>query len=188
MKAIILLAAAAIALPFVVSGVAPGYRAVADRFLERAFLVTPTIPPDDSEARNANEPHKVVDAGNLLAWVSKNPAAAHAYAWRVMPLDFLYLAVLGAFLALAANFFASGVAPSSALAKLPSWTWFIFPAVYLLADFVEDCLIVMMMSQPATISDRAINLLTAFRKVKIGANGLSIIQIFVLGIAGTSWK
>jgi hypothetical protein len=37
---------------------------------------------------------------------------------------------------------------------------------------IEDCLIVMMMSQPATISDRTINLLTA------------IIQIFVLGLAG----
>jgi hypothetical protein len=43
----------------------------------------------------------------------------------------------------------------------------------------------MMMSQPATISDRTINLLTAFRKAKIGANSLAIIQIFVLGLAGT---
>jgi hypothetical protein len=103
----------------------------------------------------------------------------------LFPSFFLYLAVLGGFLALAANALASGIAWPSALAKLPAWIWFIFPAAYVLADFIEDCLIVMMMSQPATISDRTINLLTAFRKAKIGANGLAIIQIFVLGLAGT---
>lgn len=188
MKALILLATAAIALPFVVSGVAQGHRAVAERFLERAFLTTPSIPPDVHEARNANEPPNEVDASNLLAWVNHHPVAAHTYAWRVMPLDFLYLAVLGAFLALAANFLASGLASSSALAKLPAWTWFVLPAIYVLADFVEDCLIVIMMSQPTTISDRMINLLTAFRNLKIGATVLAIIQIFALGLFSAGWK
>jgi hypothetical protein len=185
MKALILLATAAIALPFLIAGMSQGNRAVAERFLERAFLKPPTIPPDDTEPRKADEPPKVVNAGSLLAWVTKKPEAAQAYAWHVMPLDFVYLAVLGGFLALAANALASGIAWPSALAKLPAWIWFIFPAAYVLADFVEDCLIVMMMSQPATISDRTINLLTAFRRAKIGANGLAIIQIFVLGLAGT---
>ncbi|UPJ48996.1 hypothetical protein IVB30_39430 [Bradyrhizobium sp. 200] len=37
-------------------------------------------------------------------------------------------------------------------------------------------------------TDRTINLLTAFRNAKIGANGLAIIQIFVLGLAGAIWK
>jgi hypothetical protein len=103
----------------------------------------------------------------------------------LFPSFFLYLTVLGGFLPLAANALASGIAWPSALAKLPAWIWFIFPAAYVLADFIEDCLIVMMMSQPATINDRTINLLTAFRKAKIGANSLAIIQIFVLGLAGT---
>jgi hypothetical protein len=184
MKALILLATAAIALPFVISGMAQGNRAVADRFLERTFLKPPTIPPDDAEPRKADEPPEV----KLRTWVTKNPEAAQAYAWHVMPLDFLYLAVLGGFLALAANVLASGIAWPPGLAKLPAWIWFIFPAAYVLADFVEDCLIVMMMSQPATITDRTINLLTAFRNAKIGANGLAIIQIFVLGLAGAIWK
>lgn len=188
MRAVILLATTAIALPFLISGVAQGNRAVADRFLERSFPGPATIPHDNAEPRKANEPPKVVDADKLRAWVTKNPDAAWVYAWRVMPLDFLYLAVLGGFLALAANILASGIAWPPALAKLPLWIWFIFPATYVLADFVEDCLIVMMMSQPASISPGTINLLTVFRNTKIGANGLAIIQIFVLGLAGAIWK
>jgi len=182
MKAIILLATAAIALPFLISGVASGHRAVEDRFLERAFLKPPTIPTNDARR---SEP---VDADKLRAWVTGNPDAAKTYAWSVMPLDFLYLAVLGGFLALAANMLAAGIAWPPALAKLPPWIWFVSPAIYVFADFVEDCLIVMMMSRPASISGGTFDMLTVFRNTKILTSILAMMQIFVLGLAAAIWK
>jgi hypothetical protein len=182
MKAVLLLATAAIALPFLISGLASDHRAVADRFLERAFPGPPTLPTNDAQRP------EVVDADKLRAWVVQNPEAANAYAWRVMPLDFLFLAVLGGFLALAANILASDIAWPPALAKLPPWIWFVFPAAYVAADFVEDCLIVMLMSRPASISQGTFDMLTLFRNTKIVANGLAMVQIFVLGLAGVIWK
>lgn len=182
MKAVILLATAAIALPFLIPGVASPHRAVADRFLERAFPGPPTLPTNDAQRP------EIVDADKLQAWVIGNPEAANAYAWRVMPLDFLYLAVLGGFLALAANMLASGIAWPPALAKLPPWIWFIFPVIYVFADFAEDCLIVMLMSRPTSISGGTFDMLTLFRNTKIVASGAAMAQVFVLGIAGAIWK
>jgi len=187
MKSIILLATAAIAGPFIISSVASvksAGTAVADRFLERSFLETPTIPSDPKP-----EPPPV-NADNLHAWVTSPETAAYAraYAWRVMPLDFIYLAVLGTFLALAATTLASTIAWPPALATLPGWIWLIFPLAYMLADVAEDCLIITLMTRPASISDFTVHLLSVLRNVKISANALAITQIFALGVAGTIWK
>jgi hypothetical protein len=183
MKCIILLATTAIALPFVISILAPvktAGSAVAERFLERSFLQTPTIPPDPRP-----EPLPVT-ADSLHAWVTSPDTAgyARAYAWRVMPLDFIYLATLGTFLALAATTLASGIAWPPAW----GWIWLIFPLSYMLADVAEDCLIVTLMTRPASISQFTVDMLAVFRNVKIGANALAIAQIFVLGAAGAIWK
>ena len=187
MKSIILLATAAIAVPFIISSVASvksAGTAVADRFLERSFLQTPTIPPDPK----TKPPPATAD--NLHAWVTSPETAGHArvYAWRVMPLDFIYLAVLGAFLALAATTLASTIAWPPALATLPGWMWLIFPLAYMLADLAEDCLIITLMTRPASISNFTVDLLGVLRNVKIGANALAITQIFGLGLAGCFWK
>jgi cell division septation protein DedD len=61
MKAVLLLATAAIALPFLISGLASDHRAVADRFLERAFPGPPTLPTNDAQRP------EVVDANKLRA-------------------------------------------------------------------------------------------------------------------------
>ena len=145
MKSIILLATAAIAVPFIISSVASvksAGTAVADRFLERSFLQTPTIPPDPK-----TEPPPAT-ADNLHAWVTSPPA----------------------------------------LATLPGWMWLIFPLAYMLADLAEDCLIITLMTRPASISNFTVDLLGVLRNVKIGANALAITQIFGLGLAGCFWK
>ena len=183
MRLIILLGAAAIAVPFVISFLAPASvvgAAVSDRFLERSS----TIPPEPT-----TDPVPI-NAGNLRAWVTSGDTAgyARAYAWRVMPLDFLYLAVLGGFLALGAHTLAAVVAWPPTLANLPLWVWLIFPAAYIVADFVEDCLIILLMTRPSIISDFSVGALTFLRTTKIGSNAVAILQIFVLGLAGAIWR
>jgi hypothetical protein len=187
MTCIILLATTAIALPFIISMIAPATevgRAVADRFLERSFLETPTIPADSKTKQ------RPADADNLREWVTAQETADHAraYAWRVMPLDFLYLAALGAFLALAATTLASTIAWPPAWWNPPPWLWLIFPLTYMLADVAEDCLIIALMTRPARISEFTLKLLAVLRNVKIGTNIMAIGQIFALGLAGAIWK
>jgi hypothetical protein len=78
MKSIILLATAAIALPFIISSVASVQStgaAVADRFLERSFLQTPTIPPDPKSGPLP------VTADSLHAWVTSPDTAGYARAY-----------------------------------------------------------------------------------------------------------
>jgi hypothetical protein len=179
MRLVILLGAAAIAVPFVISVLAPTSvvgSAVSQRFLERSK----TIPPEPGTAPVP------IDETNLRAWVTSRDTAAyaHAYASRVMPLDFIYLVVLGSFLALGAYTLASAVAWPPALASLPLWVWLIFPALYVIADFAEDSLIM----QPSRISSFTVDALTFLRNAKIGSNVVAITQIFVLGLAGAIWK
>jgi hypothetical protein len=182
MRSIILLGTAAIALPFLISIFAPANvvgNAVADRFLERSKA----IPPEPTSGPLP------INEKNLRAWVTSSDTAgyARAYAWRVMPLDFAYLIVLGGFLALGACTLASTVAWPPALAWAPFWIWLIFPAVYTIADFLEDSLIVVLMTQPYTISDFSVDALTFLRTTKIAGNALAITQIFALGLAGVIW-
>lgn len=184
MEFIILLGTAAIALPFVIAFRAPARlvgAAVADRFLERSD----SIPPEP-QAKPLP-----IDAGTLRAWVTAPRTAgyARAYARRVMPLDFAYLLVLGGFLALAAWTLGSAVAWPPALAKwLPPGVWLIFPAAYTLADFLEDCLIVVLMTRPVSIGKGSVRALTALRNTKIGANIVAITQIFALAALGCVWR
>jgi hypothetical protein len=182
MRSIILLATATIAIPFCISLIAPASIvgvAVSERFLERST----TIPPE-----RATEPLPI-DANNLHAWVTSKGTAeyARAYAARVLPLDFIYLAVFGGFLALGACTLAAGVAWPPALAKLPTWIWLVFPVLYVLADALEDTLIIQMMLQPSTIGNVAVEALTVLRNTKICSNAVAIAQIFALGLAGAIW-
>jgi hypothetical protein len=183
-KLIILLGAAAIALPFIISFLAPAKlvgAAVSDRFLERSD----SIPPEPNTAPLP------INENTLRAWVTSQDTAgyARAYATRVMPLDFVYLAVLGGFLALGARTLASAIAwPPSMAAWLPLWVWLIFPVVYTVADFLEDSLIVLLMTGPDRIGGFTVKALTFLRTTKIAGNALAIAQIFALGLAGMSWR
>jgi hypothetical protein len=182
MRLVILLGAAAIAVPFVISFVAPASivgRAVSDRFLERSNAIPP-------EPETGSVP---IDKDSLRAWVTSPATAnfARAYAWRVMPLDLVYLVVLGGFLALGAHTLASAVVWPAMLAKLPLWVWLVFPIAYMIADAAEDSLIMVLMSKPESISKSSVDALTALRGAKIASNALAITQIFALGLAGAIW-
>lgn len=184
MNVIILLGTAAIAVPFLISFLAPASVvgvAVSERFLERSK----TIPPQPATAP------LLINAANLRAWVTGTQTAGYprAYAWRVMPLDFIYLLILGGFLALGARTLAATVTWPPTLAKwLPLEVWLIFPVLYTVADFLEDCMIIVLMTQPAKISNATVRALTVLRNAKIVSNALAITQILALGVAGCIWR
>jgi len=58
----------------------------------------------------------------------------------------------------------------------------------MLADVAEDCLIITLMTRPASISNFTVDMLAVLLNVKIGSNALAIIQIFALGLASAIWK
>jgi hypothetical protein len=180
MRWIILLAAAAIAIPFVISFVAPAGRvgaAVSARFLERPGGIPqePTVKPAE------------INASTLFEWVTARETApfARAYAWRVIPIDFAYIIAFGGFLALAAYFLATtAIAPGNLLGRAPITVWLICPALYALTDLLEDILIMTLLTRPEVIGDVSISALAVLRSVKIVTSALALLQVFVLGLGG----
>jgi hypothetical protein len=179
MRCLIILAAGAITIPFFISSVAAkAGAAVSERFLERPGGKI-TIEPSNSQVD--------VDETSLRAWVmsEKTKDYAHIYAWRVIPLDFAYLIALGGFLAVAAHTLAlSEIAAGSLLGKVPAMLWLVFPAVYVVTDLLEDILIMTLLTKPASISGRTLELLAALRSAKIAGVAISLLQIFILGFGG----
>src|SRR5262245_38180570 len=108
MRLVIVLATLAIALPFVISSTAlPFGNAVSMRFLERPThkgVPEFTIPLE-------TETGKALDKASLSVWAAERKEFASGYATRVIPLDMLYLFVLGSFLAIA----------SAKLADMSAW-------------------------------------------------------------------
>jgi len=177
---IILSAAAAIAIPFIVPMLAPASRvgaAVSARFLERPG----GIPAEPSS------PPVPIDAKSLRAWATAagTSAYARAYARNVMPIDLLYILAFGGFLALAAHTLAtSGIAPHNPLGKVPVLLWLALPALYALADLFEDALIFALLTRPSVITEASVGLLAVLRGTKIGSSALALLQLFVLGLGG----
>jgi len=178
MRWIILLAAATIAIPFTIGFLAPNSgAAVSERFLERPVGI-----PGEPSAGPAP-----LDEKNLRAWATaeKTKGYAHIYAWRVIPLDLVYLIVFGGFLAFAAYTLASSeIAPGNVLGKIPLMLWLVFPALYVVTDLLEDILIMTLLSKPETIVQGWVNTLSGLRWTKIVASGLSLLQLFILGLGG----
>lgn len=180
MRWIILLGAAAIAIPFVISFVAPTSTvgvAVSARFLERPGGI-----PDEPAAKPTE-----INAKTLFKWVTDPDTApfARAYAWRVIPVDVIYLIAFGGFLTLGAYLLATQtILPGNYLSHVPIAVWLACPTIYILTDLLEDALIVALLTRPALISDFAINALTALCSTKIASSALALLQLFVLGLGG----
>jgi hypothetical protein len=104
MRFVILLAASAIAIPFVISFVAPASSvgaAVSAKFLERPG----GIPPEPDKAPTT------INKDTLQTWVMSARTAPHTrtYASRVIPIDLLYIVAFGGFLAIGAYSLASDI-------------------------------------------------------------------------------
>lgn len=177
MRLIIVLATLAIAWPFIISGTAmPFGNAVSERFLER---------PTRKEAPSYTIPRQTaagqpLDKTSLAKWVRENSESANGYATRVIPLDLVYLALLGGFLAIASMTLAGFVRWPKELLALPALVWLLLPVVYVASDVVEDGLIFMMLHWPFTIDDLTVNTLAFVRTSKIVTVTFSIIQVLLL--------
>jgi hypothetical protein len=58
-----------------------------------------------------------------------------------------------------------------------------------IADLLEDVLILVLLTRPASIGDLFINVLAFLRGSKIIASTVALVQLFVLGLAGpTAFK
>ncbi len=177
MRLIILLAMLAIALPFIISQAAMPYGlAVSLRFLER---------PTNSENPKYTIPaetDKVIDLTEdaLTNWThAKGGRLAHGYATRVIPLDLLYLLLLGGFLGVASATLASMVQWPASISSVPISAFWLLPALYIFFDFAEDLSILVLLNWPTTI-ERMFGVLTAFRTAKLAAVFAAFIQVFLL--------
>jgi len=177
MRLIILLGTLAIALPFIISGVAiPFGHAVSERFLER---------PTQKETPNYTIPRETaagpsLDAASLIHWIRDNSDFAKGYATRVIPLDMLYLFFLGGFLAIASTTLAGFIRWPMALSDFPAWIWCLLPIIYIVSDFAEDELILTMLRSPSAIDAMTADVLAFVRQTKIVTLTLSIVQVLLL--------
>jgi hypothetical protein len=180
MRLVILFATLAVALPFIISGVAtPFGNAVSGRFLERpTHDGTPryTVPLETP----AGDP---LDAATLANWVRQNDGFAKGYATRVIPLGILYLFFLGGFLAIASTALVHLMRWPTTVCGLPAWIWWILPAIYVVCDFAEDGMIFALLQWPSTIKESTVDVLAFLRAIKIATVTLSMVQALLLCLA-----
>lgn len=180
MRLIILLGTLAIALPFVISGMATSFgNAVSERFLERPTRDDAprfTIPGETA----AGQP---LDAASLINWARENSDFAKGYATRVIPLDMLYLFFLGGFLAIASTTLVGFIRWPMVLSGFPTWIWLLLPVAYIVSDFVEDGLIFIMLRWQSTIDGTTVDVLAFARLTKIITVTSSIVQVLLLCLA-----
>jgi hypothetical protein len=180
MRMTLLLATLAIALSFLISAYASLERvglAVSQRFLERLNVI-----PELSEKKA-----QPITAATLRSWAAENASPATLYAKRVIPLDVLFLLILGAFLYRASLALAQLVAWPDSLLAVTHLCW-ILPAVYVASDLCEDILIVVLLSFASTISDNTVFALQICKETKLISVSLAMAQVVVLGVASFFWE
>jgi hypothetical protein len=184
LRLIILFATLAIALPFIISSAAlPFGNAVSQRFLERPTnigLPRYTIPTGTAAGRG-------LDPDSLAAWIQAQGKDAQGYAWRVIPLDVIFLLVLGLFLGMASTTLAGLTQWPLMFTAIPVLIVWLLPALYIVCDLAEDTLIFTMLNWPSTIQSIAFTTMSLVRPVKIYAVSFGIVQVFLLTVFSYIW-
>jgi hypothetical protein len=98
---------------------------------------------------------------------------------RVIPLDLLYLLLLGAFLGFASTTLADLIQWPASLSNLPLSGFWLLPALYILSDFAEDLVILVLLNWPSAI-DRMFWVLTVCRTAKLAAVFAGFVQVSLL--------
>jgi len=171
MRAFVVSAALALLLYLAMSFVASRSddEAVKARFVEH----THTIPGQDPA-------HANLDFPNLKHWITNNSESARFYAWPVLlPFDFMFLFALGAALAFGSVFAARYVIWLSAV---PWWVWWVLPSIYMVADFLEDALLVGFFRNPAWLTEGSYRALSSLTCIKLTSVKASIGQLGLLGL------
>jgi hypothetical protein len=113
--------------------------------------------------------------------VADHPVSAAQYARYVMPMDILYLLALGSFPGLASTWLAADMRWPASFAGIPIWIWlWLLPALYMVADIIEDSMIAMLMTSPRLIEPVTVRALTRIKGFKISSVGAAMLQTAVL--------
>lgn len=159
-------AAIVLALQFGIPAISMQYGpAVEARFVERLNII-----PGPKEVP--------LDLQNLKDWIIANSAAARGYVCPVLfPLDFIFMLALAAATAVGAALTARH-APW--ISDWPRWIWFIIPVIYLVADFVEDVLLIGVLRKPASLAVGNFAMLARATSIKIKTATAAIILLVIL--------
>jgi hypothetical protein len=173
-----------IALPFIISQAAmPFGIAVSLRFLERPTSSEApkyTIPAQGDKASVESDKPVELTSESLTKWTQlKDGKLAQGYANSVIPLDLLYLLLLGAFLGVASTTLVGLIQWPAILPRFPVSAFWLLPALYILFDCAEDITIIVLLKSPTTIKEM-LWVLTAFRTAKLLAVFVGFVQVFLL--------
>jgi hypothetical protein len=171
MRAFLVSAAIALLLWLVVGYVASrcSDEAVRTRFVEHTDIIP-----------GPNGTQSPLNFENLKHWIEANPHSARFYLRPVLlPLDFLFLAVFGATLAFGSVLAARYV---SWVAALPPWAWWILPSIYMVADFLEDILLVGFFRNPAWLTEGSYWALSNLTSLKLISVKAAMAQLGILGV------
>jgi len=176
MRAIIVLAVVTAALHLGLRYcVAPPFgRDVQDRFIERDKYI-PSLRdqrlPDNDGA---------LTAPNLLRWINDPANQINRFGYVkpvILPLDLLFLIALGSLLGCLAQLLASRI---GLISGWPVIVWWIFPLAYMLCDFIEDGLIVILLSWPSLLHDTSFQALRIFTRAKLFTIGAAVLEVGAL--------
>ncbi|MBB4368314.1 hypothetical protein GGD63_001093 [Bradyrhizobium sp. cir1] len=168
-------AAGVIVWSYLVAGVAGRLgQDVSSRFLEHGSV----IPSLNNSALTAQ---------SLSLWLRDSSTAQYARPYRlfVIPLDLVYLALLGGFLATGALWCAEALAWPDAL-KLWQWYLVLAPAVlYVVADTLEDVLIFVLLRSSTTVSSGLFSIMRFATAAKLVFVSVALFETLALGVAST---
>jgi hypothetical protein len=63
------------------------------------------------------------------------------------------------------------------LIHLPTWIWWIFPGIYMAADFLEDAMIIFLLASPERIGTGNFAALSRFTATKIVSLKIAFLQV-----------
>ena len=119
---------------------------------------------------------QLLSQATLTAWLAdpEHDRAKHGYVYPVLfPLDFVFLLSLGAFLELVSVSIADRV---SFLSGIPTIVWWVFPALYVVADGAEDTLAAGIFKSIIPLTRRSYSLLRKLTAIKLAAVSMAIGQ------------
>lgn len=167
----ITLGAACIFWSFLMAAVASRFGAdVSARFLERGAAI-----PSNGVVLTHEALGRWKTAPATAKW-------ARPYAYCVIPLDVVFLVLMGGFTLFGSWSLAEAIAWPQGLTPVYRWLIAVFPALYVLADAMEDALVVQALIS-RTVNENAFGLMRATTAAKMVTATVALLQTCALGVA-----
>ncbi|MGA7807564.1 hypothetical protein [Bradyrhizobium sp.] len=138
---------------------------ISARFIERSGYIPSRIPAE-----------AILGKYTFKTWLDDQAKAGTRATYMVpvvFPLDYVFLFVLGLFLGTLSVFAAGQLV---FLRSIPIWLWWLFPALYITSDFLEDSILVGLFSARLPFGDFVFGALRTLTKAKIATVSIAIGQ------------